>query len=106
MKTNFAAILSTLFVAVTAVSASAIPAEKRAASNLNTAIRTDARRYFGTATDQNTFSIPQVDNIIKSDFGCVTPENSMKVRLSPSLFPPFSLFLTSLSILYVAVGCN
>ena len=82
MKTSIQALLSILLVATSAVTASVIPEtsqlEERAASTLNAAIRADGRRYFGTATDQNTFSISQVSNIIKSEMGQVTPENSMK----------------------------
>lgn len=83
MKTNFAALLSATLVAASAVDASVIPAEaptlqERAATTLNAAIKADGRRYFGAATDQGTFSISQVSNIIKSEMGCVTPENSMK----------------------------
>ncbi|GAC73192.1 hypothetical protein PANT_8c00118 [Moesziomyces antarcticus T-34] len=83
MKTNFAALLSATLVVASAVGASVIPAEahtlhERAATTLNAAIKADGRRYFGTATDQGTFSISQVSNIIKSEMGCVTPENSMK----------------------------
>ncbi|SPO27751.1 probable endo-1,4-beta-xylanase [Ustilago trichophora] len=83
MKTNFVALLSTLLVASSAVTASVIPSsdhmlEERAATTLNAAIRSDGRKYFGTATDSNTFGISQVSNIIKAEMGQVTPENSMK----------------------------
>lgn len=85
MKPNFLALLSTLLVASTAVTASAIPSTEesqllsaRAASTLDAAIKADGRRYFGTATDQGDFSNSNLNNIIKADFGCVTPENSMK----------------------------
>lgn len=85
MKANFASLLSFLLVVGFGVQASVLPGESdghvldaRAASTLNAAIRSDGRRYFGTAADPNTFSISQVNRIIQTDFGCVTPENSMK----------------------------
>ncbi|KIO33686.1 hypothetical protein M407DRAFT_231885 [Tulasnella calospora MUT 4182] len=36
------------------------------------------RQYFGTAADQGTLSVSQVSNIVKANFGQLTPENSMK----------------------------
>ncbi len=85
MKTNFVALLSTLFVAFSAVNASVIPAfsethilEERAATTLNAAIRADGRRYFGTCGDQGTLTQSQTDSIVKSELGQLTPENSMK----------------------------
>lgn len=84
MKANFA-LLSTLLVAASAVSASVIPSseshetlEKRAPTTLNAAIRADGKKYFGTSTDAYNFGISQVSTIIKAEMGCVTPENSMK----------------------------
>ncbi|KAJ1022433.1 hypothetical protein NDA16_003422 [Ustilago loliicola] len=83
MKANFLALLSALLIGGSAVSASVIPSdaetiELRAATTLNAAIRANGRKYFGAATDQGTFSISQVSNIIKTEMGQVTPENSMK----------------------------
>lgn len=51
---------------------------ERAASTLNAAIVARGRKYFGTATDQGDFSNSNLNNIIKAEFGAVTPENSMK----------------------------
>ncbi|RPA83195.1 endo-1,4-beta-xylanase C precursor [Ascobolus immersus RN42] len=36
------------------------------------------RYYFGTAVDQNTLSQSVISNIVKEEFGMLTPENSMK----------------------------
>ncbi|KIO33685.1 glycoside hydrolase family 10 protein [Tulasnella calospora MUT 4182] len=36
------------------------------------------RQYFGTAADQGTLSVSQVSNIVRANFGQLTPENSMK----------------------------
>jgi len=41
-------------------------------------MKAKGKKYFGTATDSGLFSVSSNANIIKSDFGCVTPENSMK----------------------------
>lgn len=85
MKANFLALLSTLLVAGSTVTASVIPSssdsqtiEPRAATTLNAAIKANGRKYFGTAVDQGTFGISQINNIIKTEMGQVTPENSMK----------------------------
>ena len=40
------------------------------------------KRYWGTCADPGTFSNSQNAAIIKSDFGQLTPENSMKVMTS------------------------
>lgn len=82
MKTNLLALLSTLLVARSALSASVIPEthkiEERAATTLNAAMRANGRKYLGAATDQNTFSLSQVNEILKTEMGQVTPENSLK----------------------------
>jgi len=46
--------------------------------SLDSQIKQHGKKYFGTATDPNTLSNPQVNAIIKEEFGAVTPENSMK----------------------------
>jgi hypothetical protein len=45
---------------------------------LDPKIKAKGKKYFGTATDPNTFGDSTVKTIITSDFGAVTPENSMK----------------------------
>ncbi|QRV95619.1 endo-beta-1,4-xylanase [Ceratobasidium sp. AG-Ba] len=41
-------------------------------------MKAHGRKYFGTCADANLLSNSQVSNIIKCDFGCLTPENSAK----------------------------
>lgn len=52
-------------------------------------------KYFGTATDPNTYSNSQVASIIRTEFGVVTPENSQKwdqiQRMSQSSPSQFSI---------------
>lgn len=45
---------------------------------LDPKFKNKGKKYFGTATDPNTFSDSTVKLIVTSDFGAVTPENSMK----------------------------
>ncbi|KAK0435358.1 glycoside hydrolase family 10 protein [Armillaria borealis] len=55
-----------------AVSASA------ALSGLNTKFTAKGKLFWGAAADQNTVTISANEAILKSEFGAVTPENSMK----------------------------
>ncbi|KAG8949636.1 hypothetical protein FRC04_008382 [Tulasnella sp. 424] len=48
------------------------------ATGLDAKFKTHGKQYFGTAVDQNTLSVSQVANIVRTHFGQVTPENSMK----------------------------
>ncbi|KAG8943478.1 Endo-1,4-beta-xylanase F3, partial [Tulasnella sp. 408] len=47
-------------------------------TSIDTRIKTHGKEYFGTAGDQNTLSVSQIDAIVKSVFGQLSPENSMK----------------------------
>jgi len=46
--------------------------------NLDAAMKAKGKKYLGVATDQGRLSTGKNSDIIKADFGCVTPENSMK----------------------------
>jgi endo-1,4-beta-xylanase len=69
---------SFLFTAslVAAMPASVEP--RQAQSNLNKLIQNKGKKYFGTITDPNLLASSQDTNVIKTNFGQVTPENSMK----------------------------
>lgn len=45
---------------------------------LQALMRAKGKQYFGVAVDQNTLSISQISSIVNTEFGSVTPENSMK----------------------------
>ncbi|KAH0613861.1 uncharacterized protein H6S33_005747 [Morchella sextelata] len=45
---------------------------------LNTKMVAKGKKYFGSIADPNTLSNSNVQTILKSDFGAITPENSMK----------------------------
>ncbi|KAJ3521760.1 hypothetical protein NMY22_g12181 [Coprinellus aureogranulatus] len=47
-------------------------------SGLNNKFVQHGKKYFGACADPNTLNIAANVNILKSDFGAVTPENSMK----------------------------
>lgn len=56
------------------------PVDPRQATSgsVDDVFKSKGKLYFGTATDQNRFSVLQNTEIIKADFGQLTPENSMK----------------------------
>jgi hypothetical protein len=45
---------------------------------LDVKMKAKGRKYIGAAADPNTISDSTCKTILTSDFGCVTPENSMK----------------------------
>lgn len=49
-----------------------------ALSGLNTKFTAKGKLFWGAAADQDTISISANEAILKSEFGAVTPENSMK----------------------------
>lgn len=63
-------------LAASAVFASAI--EKRAPASIDAAFKAHGKDYWGTCGDSNTLNIQQNGDIVKADFGQITPENAMK----------------------------
>ncbi|KAK0438641.1 glycoside hydrolase family 10 and carbohydrate-binding module family 1 protein [Armillaria borealis] len=61
----------------TTTSTSSIPSST-ALSGLNTKFTAKGKRFWGSAADQGTITISANEAILKSEFGAVTPENSMK----------------------------
>ncbi|KAK6208073.1 Endo-1,4-beta-xylanase F3 [Pestalotiopsis sp. IQ-011] len=53
-------------------------ARTAASDSINDLIVAKGKVYFGTAADEGTLSNSAVSDIVKADFGQVTPENSMK----------------------------
>jgi len=49
-----------------------------ATGGLDGYMKAKGKKYFGTCADSNLINNPQNAAILKSDFGCFTPENSMK----------------------------
>jgi endo-1,4-beta-xylanase len=47
---------------------------------LDTKFKAKGKAFWGSCADSNTINIAQNAAILKSEFGQVTPENSMKVR--------------------------
>jgi endo-1,4-beta-xylanase len=45
---------------------------------LDVKMKAKGRKYIGSAADPNTFNDSTCKVILTADFGCVTPENSMK----------------------------
>jgi endo-1,4-beta-xylanase len=75
-----ALLLQTLPVFSAAVSSGSEEKEvsAAAASTLDAGIKAHGKLYWGTCADSNTINNSQVNSIMKTHFGCVTPENSMK----------------------------
>lgn len=57
-------------------------------TSLDAKIKAKGRDYFGTCTDRNTLSDPAYEAIVISEYGQVTPENSMKWESTESEFSP------------------
>ncbi|KAG8775325.1 hypothetical protein FRC12_001548 [Ceratobasidium sp. 428] len=62
----------------TAVFVSALAASPVVYGQLDSKIKAKGKRYFGTCSDSGLLSNSQNANIIRSDFGALTPENSAK----------------------------
>ncbi|TGJ80382.1 hypothetical protein E0Z10_g8385 [Xylaria hypoxylon] len=72
---------STLLLLLAPIVALAAPAElseRQAADSINTLIQAKGKKYFGSCADQSRLSTGKSAAVIQSDFGQVTPENSMK----------------------------
>lgn len=63
---------------------------------LDAKIKAKGRRYYGNILDGNTLNNGQVTNILNSEFGAITAENSMKwdatEREDPQIAFPFSQY--------------
>lgn len=49
-----------------------------APASIDAAFKAKGKDYWGTCGDSNTLSISQNAEIVKADFGQITPENAMK----------------------------
>ena len=63
-----------------AVAVCAAP-QPRQLAGLNDLFVAQGKLFWGNIADSNTLGISQNEAILASEFGAVTPENSMKVRV-------------------------
>jgi endo-1,4-beta-xylanase len=70
-------VLATLALAIPATSPN-LQSRQASSGSVNTLFQSLGKTYFGTITDPNLLSNTQDTNVIKADFGALTPENSMK----------------------------
>ncbi|KAI1311372.1 family 10 xylanase [Xylaria venustula] len=72
---------STLLLLLAPIAALAAPAEvseRQATDSINALFQAKGKKYIGSCTDQNRLSTGKSAAVIQTDFGQVTPENSMK----------------------------
>ncbi|KAI0966759.1 family 10 xylanase [Xylaria arbuscula] len=72
---------STLLLLLAPIAALAAPAEvseRQSTDSINTLFQAKGKKYIGSCTDQNRLSTGKSAAVITTDFGQVTPENSMK----------------------------
>ncbi|GAW16107.1 hypothetical protein EKO27_g8951 [Xylaria grammica] len=67
-----------LLAPIAALAAPTELSERQAADSINTLIQAKGKKYYGSCADQNRLSTGKSAAVIQSNFGQVTPENSMK----------------------------
>lgn len=86
MHATYLAILATITGLVAAAPVTDLTSRAASPNSLNAAFVAKGKKYFGQCADQNTLSDATAKSIITTDFGQVTPENSM-VGLPMSTVP-------------------
>lgn len=71
-------VLLLLLAPLAALAAPAELLERQATSSIDSLIKAKGKLYYGTCADQRSLQNTQNANVIKEDFGQLTPENSMK----------------------------
>jgi endo-1,4-beta-xylanase len=70
--------MKTSLLLLAPVAAMAAPTVRQAQTSIDELIKAKGKQYFGTCADQGTLTSSKAGDVIKANFGQVTPENSMK----------------------------